>query len=242
MENCFNIDLKVKTDNINLPYLDYSKVYYKTIDNPSDKSQGIRGYDDMCVNGKLKCVGNLYFADSSLVSTGSKEYTLPNPGHENQVYLTNAEGALLVSKNATSISSIAGAGSVQKAYYIKTAEFRDITALTSIGMAKTDSIGSILDFVQCVGITSITFSYAIGVSGDVVDFLEKQIDDYGRTSGTITFSLAYSSCRIKPGTAATDVYYTATITDSTHFTIVNSSATKTWNGTKSGGNWTIVNS
>lgn len=234
MENCLVTKLKADTNNNNLPFLDWYKVYFKSVESPTDKSQGIRGVTSS--PKRIKVLGNLYFTDSTLIQNLGTEI---NNGISN-FYVSNGEGVLLIPKNATSIVAVAGAGEVEKAYYIKLDEFADCETLTNVTIRNSvKSEGNIINLAQCVGLTDFNFG-STKVEGNLSEFAIAQIDKYGRTSGSLS---AYASSHILVYNtifAVNNSLYTINYTDNTHFNIV--ATTYTVSFTKSGGVWSYERS
>lgn len=239
MKNCLITELNAVVNNNNIPFYGSYKLHFARIDGATDKSNGLRGYANMNGDdGKIHVKGNTLFADSSLVSQGVQEMVAVN---NTSFYVTNQDGILLVSDKSTNIEAIAGATSVAKGYYIKTEEFEDSTSIVVLALSKANlSEGSILHLAGNIGLTNLNLAACPNITGSISDFVIRQIDEFGRTSGSISITLNGSGCTVDGSAAATSASYTVTIASATSFTITNQNGTITWTGTKTGDNWSVV--
>ena len=253
--NCIVKKYKVEVNDNNLPFYGYVKVYFDTIESASNLSNGIRRYADMFKDGKVEVVGDVYFANSSLQSLGVKEL---KQSYIDPFYVTNGKGVLLLNNSVQQIQSIAGAGSVDKAYYVKLDEFSDITTLTDLNIARsTKSEGDISNLSKCLGLTGFSIPFT-NIEGDIIniacitgithidvmstnckgnlsDFAISQIDNYGRSSGSVEVRTNSNFIIAGTRTSTNGKTYTINYVDSTHFNIVAPSYTISY--TKSSGVW-----
>jgi hypothetical protein len=260
MNNCKVTTFKASVNNNDLPFLGRVKVYFDTVETASNLSQGLRKVSEMFTDGKMEVKGDIFFANSSLQSLGTQVINSASYSDSN-IYVTNGKGVLLLDENITSISSIAGAASAVKGYYLKLDEFKNITTLQGIAVAKSlKTEGDIKYISQNTGLTTLNVSSTqvygkirdiecltaltylslgnTGVQGVLKDFAISQIDNHGRTSGTLVVA-ASNDMRVNEGrTCASNVEYTITYTDATHFSISGPSFTISY--AKSGGIWSIV--
>jgi hypothetical protein len=175
-------------------------------------------------------------------------------------YVTNGTGVLLLSDSVQSIISVAGASQVEKAYYIKLDEFKDITSITNITIQKssksegdianlsnctslsdlnfegTKVCGNIISIANCTSLTYLNFKDSTKCEGNLSEFAISQIDNYSRTSGSVEVHANANFIIGGTRTAVNGGIYTINYVDSTHFNIVLSSYTLSY--TKSGGVWT----
>lgn len=230
--NCIVKKYKGEVNDNNLPFYGRVKIYFDQIESASNLSSGIRRNADMFKDGKVEVVGDVYFANSSLQSLGVKELGV---SYIDPFYVTNGKGVLLLSDSVENIMAIAGASSYAKAYYVKMDEFREVSSLQRLQIGNsTKSEGDIINLAQCIGLTSLAINNT-NIEGSISDLVISQIDNYGRTSGTITINANSKLTTYGTTTTSNDSNYTVNITDSTHFNIVSSSYTVAF--TKSGGVW-----
>lgn len=235
---CLFRKYKGTVNNNNLAFLGYKKIYVESVSEASNKSNGLTFYSSMKVDGKIKVNGNnLYFADSSLVSSGSKELS-NNPTN---FFWTNNDGVILISPLTTQIFSVASAASIVKSYYLKLDEYYDVTTLEKIVIQKSvKSEGDIISLAANIDLTNFVIPNCILITGDLVEFAIEQIDKYSRTSGTLTIT---SNGNLKIGTVATTTNnsnYVINYVSSTEFNVVTNSSSVTYTYRKVDNVWTLI--
>lgn len=221
MENCLVTKFKADTNNNNLPFLDWYKVYFKSVESPSDKSQGLRGVTS--TSKKLKVLGSIHFTDSTLAENLGTEINNGLSGF----YVSNGNGVLLISRDATNILAVSGATTTNKAYYLKLDEYADSESLTGVAVRKSDSEGSIMNLVKNVGLTILTVLECPNVTGEIIDFVISQIDNYGRTSGELRIEAAPSGVTLENNPVYGDV--TVNYVSASQFTYTYQAVTTTYN-------------
>lgn len=236
------MDCVLKTYNVDvndnsLPFYNWLKVYIKAVTSPTDKSNGFRYYKDLYRNESpsgLKVVGdNLFFADSSLTSLGVKQ---SNNFYLYGIFFTNADGVLLINPAAKNLMSLAGAGTIKKAYYLNLDEMTETTSFEQIAIANSDSVGNIASLDKNLSLTTLTLGDTLCI-GVVAELAEKMVAN-GRTSGTLAITSngaikLVDDIFINNGTPAT-----ITFSSSTAFSIV--LGTSTYSFTKSGDVWSYT--
>lgn len=237
---CLVTELKSVVGNDSLPVLGWIRLYIQPVTNPSNKTNGLQPGMGMGRDGVIKTTGNTFFAtwtDNALVSTGHKEQTFSMYSY---IYFTNDKGSLLLSDQTVSIQSLSGATSVEKAYYVNLDEFEYVSKLEILAIRRSiNSSGDFIHLARCVNLTNVSIGET-NIECDISKFAIRQIDEFGRTTGTLAIANVSRKTKINNeysvdnGDGCTVNYLS-----STSFTITNKTiGTLTY--TKSGGIWSYT--
>lgn len=231
--NCLVKKYKADVNDNNLPFYGKFKIYFKSVTSPSDKSQGLRTVVQNVPIGstyEMELLGDVHFTDSTLAqNTG----TILN-NRNSDFYVSNGNGVLLIPEESHQISAVAGAGDYYKAYYIKLDEYADSESFINIAVRKSDTEGSILNLVKNINLTSLNVMECPNVTGELIDFITSQIDNYGRTSGQLDFYSAPSGVTLEHEVILGNI--TINYVSASQFTYTYQTVTTTYN--KVNGVWT----
>lgn len=226
--NCLVKKYKADVNNNNLPFYGKLKIYFKSVTNPSDKTQGLHGVTNTAKI--LQLIDGLNFTNSTLSENLGNEIS----NGISDFYVSNGNGILLIPEDAFMISAVAGATNYYKAYYLKLDEYADSENLTEIAVRKSDTEGSILNLVKNINLTTLNVIECPNVTGELINFITSQIDNYGRTSGQLNIYSAPSGITLEYNMIIGDI--TVNYVSASQFTYTYQTVTTTYN--KVNGVWT----